>query len=250
MNRNTVFSRGDEMKLNVIFLEAGVNVIPVKYRSHPEHVAFKKKFTGKHSPILLDKNFHVNVTKKLGEKRGRLDLVHRALLTALDHPIKTLMTPDDFKVIVHSSDDFVLEFMSWTRIPRHYWRFYHLINKIVHEKKDSISNEGVTLIKFIKQKSAKKYLSKVQENAINVVMSADAKDLLSPRKTEQLLSQAKEYNQVLNIYIGAFEKGSFNESTMPGNAKLFKIHEDVLSTSLVTCLTLSLFFDALKKQIV
>ena len=119
--------------LHFILAESALELVPKEIR-HSQAVASDSRRRGMEPErVLLDRSFHHSAMARLkgGEKRGRPDLVHVALLSATGTP---LFLEGEMKVYVHTCGDVVLEVKEGTRIPKSYLRFRGLAEKLLAEK--------------------------------------------------------------------------------------------------------------------
>jgi rRNA small subunit pseudouridine methyltransferase Nep1 len=85
------------MNINIILLEAGIELVPKEIVNHPSVVKNAKRRKKKPEDTLLDISLHYHAMKKLENvhKRGRPDIIHQALLIMLTDP----MIKGDFYII-------------------------------------------------------------------------------------------------------------------------------------------------------
>lgn len=79
--------------------------------------------------LILDSNYHHGPMKRLedSDRRGRPDIVHVCLLTALDSPLNR---EGHLRLYVHTRHEGVIDVDPHTRIPRSYNRFVGLIEQL------------------------------------------------------------------------------------------------------------------------
>ncbi len=108
--------------LIILLAESALELIPVELAKEREVVNDGQKRRKKWQEILLDSSKHQHAIRKLKnfEKRGRPDLIHFALLMALD---SGLNSHDQLKIFVHTIDNKLLSFDQELRLPRIYNRF-------------------------------------------------------------------------------------------------------------------------------
>ena len=82
--------------------------------------------------VLLDQNLHAAAMGKLedGKRRGRPDLVHLALLVALESPIAKAGA---LEVAIHTRHDVLVRLKPDVRLPRSESRFQGLMSKVLAE---------------------------------------------------------------------------------------------------------------------
>ena len=119
--------------LSFVLAESALELVPREVRGSPAVASDSKRRGVDPSGILLDRSFHHSAMARLrdGEKRGRPDLVHAALLSVAGTP---LYLDGGAKVFVHTYPDLVLEIAEKTRLPKNYVRFRGLMEKALSEK--------------------------------------------------------------------------------------------------------------------
>ncbi|HLE34682.1 MAG TPA: ribosome biogenesis protein [Nitrososphaerales archaeon] len=135
--------------LSLIIAEAALETVPkqiAKQSSVVKHAARKGKPA---EEILLDRSYHHNAMLKLenGERRGRPDLVHFALLEATSTPLyqKNLL-----KVYIHTIANKVIFLGENVRLPKSYFRFEGLIEDLFENGKVSSGSKMLMDLKDMK----------------------------------------------------------------------------------------------------
>ncbi|QQG48451.1 MAG: ribosome biogenesis protein [archaeon] len=121
------------MKLTFVLAESALELVPEGLRKHPAVASDSRRRGVEAGGILLDRSFHHAAMEKLrdGEKRGRPDLVHAAVLSVTGTP---LYLDGMVKLYVHTYPDIVLEIAEETRIPKSYERFRGLMEQGLREE--------------------------------------------------------------------------------------------------------------------
>lgn len=109
----------------MILAESALEPIPDQMMDHP--TVRKRHRTGRQQ--LLDISWHWAAMKGLQnvEKRGRPDLVHFAVLSALSSP---LYRQGKMRFYIHTVQDKTIHFARDVRIPRSYHRFEGLLSEL------------------------------------------------------------------------------------------------------------------------
>ena len=134
---------------NIILAKSALELIPEEIKDR-----IKKSRVYKYS--ILDSNYHYRAMEGLKDKemRGRPDIVHISLLTILDSPINH---EKKLNIYIHTYDDKVLKINPETRLPRNYFRFLGVMEKVLKgEKNPLIKMEEKTLEELLNEISAKK----------------------------------------------------------------------------------------------
>ena len=118
--------------LTLILAEAELELVPESIKMHPQVQRAAQSRDRRAVRTLLDASLHHEAMRALPEheRRGRPDLVHFALLLALD---SALNQADQLRVVVHTRHDQRLAVHPDTRLMRNYPRFVGLVEKLFRE---------------------------------------------------------------------------------------------------------------------
>lgn len=110
--------------------ESALELVPKEAWKSPSVASDARRRGVEPSRILLDRSFHHSAMLKMrdGDRRGRPDLVHTTLLCVAGTP---LYLDGKAKAYVHTLDGRVLEFRERTRLPKSYFRFRGLMEKLL-----------------------------------------------------------------------------------------------------------------------
>ncbi len=208
------------MKLNFVLAESALELVPKEILKSPAVASDSRRREADAARILLDRSLHHSAMARLrdSEKRGRPDLVHAALLSVTGTP---LYLDGSVRVFVHTNQDVVLELAEKTRIPKSYFRFRGLAEKLLSERSD----EGLV----------KAYPAGMRE-LLQRTISPDRVFGLSVqgRQTgpEEL---AKSIVDAKNpcVIVGGFPRGHFSQETLALVDELVRIHERPLEAHVV-----------------
>ena len=134
------------MTLHLVLAESALELVPDEIRNTPAVKSDARRRATDPSAILLDRSIHHSSMLRLnrGLKRGRPDLVHAAILSATGTP---LFINGQLRVYVHTNQDLVLQIEAGTRIPKNYFRFRGLAEKLLVERPETglvkVSHAGV-----------------------------------------------------------------------------------------------------------
>lgn len=200
--------------------EAAIERVPAEIVNHSAVASRARKLGLKASETLLDRNYHHAAMKGLQEswKRGRPDIVHFALMEALDTP---LFASGGLDVYIHTYNDKIISIASSLRIPKSYFRF-----------------EGVAVSLFrnsvIKSDDGKTLLEMRDGTLLELVhhIEADSVVGLSSTGVQSSAEQVVANNNVDHcaFVVGAFPKGHFSERT----TQLFNCTYSIQNTGLET----------------
>ncbi|MGD0145440.1 MAG: ribosome biogenesis protein [Nitrososphaerales archaeon] len=208
------------VKLNFVFAESAIELVPKEILRSPAVVNDSRRRGVDASRILLDRSLHHSSMGRLrdSEKRGRPDLVHAALLSVTGTP---LYLDGSVSVFIHTNQDVVLELAEKTRIPKSYFRFRGLVEKLLSE----MSDEGLV----------KAYGAGIPE-LLRKTISPDRVFGLSVQGRQsgpEELAKAIVAAKKPCVVVGGFPHGHFSQETLALVDELVRIHERPLEAHVV-----------------
>ena len=190
--------------ISLVLAESSIELVPAKIQSHPSVVRHAKRLGRLPSEILLDNAWHFAAMRDLDcqIKRGRPDIVHFSILTAVATPLYQM---DKMRLYIHTINDKVICFGSGVRIPKSYHRFTGIMHNLYRD--DHIrSNESTTLLELHHDMSMPKLLQQINPT-VTIGLS-----------TQGVLSTCGDIGTTIPdnacIIIGGFQKGHFSDSTL------------------------------------
>jgi rRNA small subunit pseudouridine methyltransferase Nep1 len=157
--------------LTLVLAEAEIELMPTELCRHPSVLAHARQRGKPPSQILLDSNYHHAAMTNLpeGRRRGRPDITHLFLLTALESIVNK---QSQLKVLVHTRNDIVISIDPKTRIMRNYERFLGLMEQlfekqVVPDKKQPLLSlqQNVTLKQILEQEQADVVIALLKDGA-------------------------------------------------------------------------------------
>jgi rRNA small subunit pseudouridine methyltransferase Nep1 len=115
--------------LTVVLAEAELEMVPSELVHHPAVIGHARQRGKQPARILLDSNYHHTAMNTLfeGRRRGRPDMAHLFLLTALE---SIANKQGLLKVLVHTRNNEMITVHPETRIMRNYERFLGLMEQL------------------------------------------------------------------------------------------------------------------------
>jgi len=208
------------VKLSFVLAESALELVPKEIQRSPAVASDSRRRGIEASKILLDRSLHHSAMARLrdSEKRGRPDLVHAALLSVTGAP---LYLDGSVRVFVHTNQDVVLELAERTRIPKSYFRFRGLVEKLLSERSD----EGLV----------KAYGAGVRE-LLRKTISPDRVFGLSVQGRQTGPGElAKAIVAAKNpcVIVGGFPHGHFSQETLAVVDALVRVHERPLEAHVI-----------------
>ena len=207
-------------KLNFVLAESALELVPKEILRSPAVASDSRRRGVDGSRILLDRSLHHSAMARLrdSEKRGRPDLVHAALLSVTGTP---LYLDGSVRVFIHTNQDAVLELAERTRIPKSYFRFRGLAEKLLSERSD----EGLV----------KAYGAGIRELLRRKVSPGRTFGLsVQGRQTgPEELAKAIMAEKNPCVVVGGFPHGHFAQETLALVDELVRIHERPLEAHVV-----------------
>jgi rRNA small subunit pseudouridine methyltransferase Nep1 len=183
--------------LKVLLVGAELELVPPEIAGHPS-VRLNLQAGRKPSDVLLDQNLHATASRQLpdGERRGRPDIVHYALLNLLESPVAKA---GQLEVAVHTRDNELIRIRTDTRLPRGEARMHGLLAKVLRDgrsqdKDPLIWVEGTRTPAEVLESFARGPVLRLDEGG-SAVAPADV--------------AAKATNGDLTLVLGAFPSGDF-----------------------------------------
>jgi len=210
--------------LILILTESALETVPQGLRRHPSIQRHSKR-RGKHPQfLLLDRSYHHTAMKTLeeGEKRGRPDIIHFALLEALSSPLNK---EGLLQTYVHTIQDYVITVKPETRLPRNYLRFVGLVEQLFESGRVPLS--GPALLK-LEHKTMPQLLREIKPNYVTVFSRKGKCRLL-----EETVSRLSDKERPA-VVIGGFPHGHFSETIIRLAKEVICIDQKMLEAWTVT----------------
>jgi rRNA small subunit pseudouridine methyltransferase Nep1 len=177
--------------------------VPREIAGHAAVKNHARRLGLKPSEILLDRSYHHAAMGKLedGNKRGRPDIVHFALMEALSTP---LFTKGMVRVYVHTIDEKLISISDNLRIPKSYFRFERLMGGLFRDKIVK-SDKGAVLME-ISDGTLADLLDSIKPARVIGLSTTGVQGTAEKAVAENLADDCA-------FVIGGFPRGHFSEST-------------------------------------
>ncbi len=213
-----------EKLLVLILAESALELVPRELWKRPSVVKHASSKGKKVSEILLDRSYHHSAMLRLKDpdKRGRPDIVHFSLLEATSSPLymKGLM-----EIYVHTINDEVIKLGKSVRLPKAYFRFEGLMEKLFKEMKIVSSNNEALL--EMKKQSFKELISEIKPSIIIGLSRLGEKN-----NFEGVAKELSKYDKP-SFVVGGFPIGHFSLNTSLNFDRLYSCHELPLEAHMV-----------------
>ncbi|MBI2077499.1 MAG: 16S rRNA methyltransferase [Euryarchaeota archaeon] len=204
--------------LHLGLVDAELELVPKRLAGHPQVVEAARRFGSSPTKMLLDSSLHYAAMRDLdgGDRRGRPDLAHLFLLTALESIPNKL---GQLRVFVHTRHDELIRIEPRTRLVRNYNRFCGLVQQLFER---GAVGEPDPLLTLEKKRPLDDVLKATPHERLIVLDPAGA-----AKPPRELFSQRDEESDVVAL-IGGFPSGDYR-SPIPAGAERVSIHPDALA---------------------
>ena len=207
--------------LTLVLAEAEIELMPAELAHHPAVIAHARQRRKQPTQILLDSNYHHSAMTNLpeGRRRGRPDITHLFLLTALESIVNK---KGQLHVIIHTRNDNVITVNPETRIMRNYERFLGLIETLF--EKHVVPDEKQPLLSLQPNIPLKQAIEQVQADVI-ITFSKDGSSVILPDYFKELKKQKKQH---LLCIVGGFPSGKFHTDLKTIATADFSLYPEML----------------------
>ncbi len=160
------------------------------------------------------------------EKRGRPDILHRSLLTALD---SVLARENRLRLFVHTSADAIIDVKPQTRLPRRFTRFTGLMEQLLLTKR--VPPQGPILMQLRRRKLAVQ-IQRLKPSC-TFLLTEEGKPTPPMELAQMICSEDKPL-----VMIGGFPHGSFTSTTIELAERTVCIYPASLSASTIVGIVL------------
>jgi len=208
--------------LILVLAESALETVPEGLWTHSSVQRYGKLRRKLPGLVLLDRSYHHSAMKTLtmGEKRGRPDIVHFALLEALGSPLnkEKLLT-----VNVHTFNDYVISVNPETRLPRNYSRFVSLMEQLFEFRRIPL-NEAETPLLSLKKQTLTQLMHEIQPSYV-LALSRIGKSMTLEAAVSKLAGERQPV-----VLVGGFPRGHFSKATTKLADEVVCIDKEMLET--------------------
>jgi rRNA small subunit pseudouridine methyltransferase Nep1 len=207
--------------LTLVLAEAEVERIPEEILRHPAIIAYARQKGKNPAQLILDSNYHHAAMNNLpeGRRRGRPDITHLFLLTALESIVNK---QGHLAIMVHTRNNDVIQVDPKTRIMRNYERFLGLLEHLYQTQ--VVPEKNHPLLTLHHNVSLPHVIEKAEANAV-IVFSKQGKSLPLPQYFAGMKQQQKWH---LLCLVGGFPSGSFQTDLTTIATDYLSLYSDML----------------------
>jgi rRNA small subunit pseudouridine methyltransferase Nep1 len=207
--------------LTLMLAEAEIELMPVELARHPAVIAHARQRRKQPTQILLDSNYHHLAMTNLpeGRRRGRPDITHLFLLTALESIVNK---KGQLNILIHTRNNMVITVNPETHIMRNYERFLGLIETLF--EKHVVPDEKQPLLSLRQNISLKQAIEQVQADIV-ITFSKDESSVILSDYFKELQKQKKRH---LLCIIGGFPSGKFHTDLKTIATDNFSLYPEML----------------------
>ncbi len=207
----------------MVLAEAELELMPPELCRHPAVLAHAKQRGKPPAHIILDSNYHHAAMASLpeGRRRGRPDITHLFLLTALESIVNK---QGHLQVIVHTRNDMGIMIHPETRIMRNYERFLGLMEQLF--EKHVVPNQKQPLLSLQPNLTLRQIIEQQQADAI-IVLSKDGTSVVMQEYFKELKKQKKHH---IVCIVGGFPSGKFHADIKSIATDVISLYPDMLPT--------------------
>ncbi|MEM3045609.1 MAG: 16S rRNA methyltransferase [Candidatus Bathyarchaeia archaeon] len=212
--------------LHLVLAESALELIPPELWSHPEvrRDAARRRLSP--GSMLLDRSYHHRAMLRLpnAERRGRPDIVHFALLSALGTPLSMV---GELRVHVHTLGNLVVEVSPSTRLPRNYLRFKGLFEQALKEGRAPPGGASLPLLTVREQRIDELLAELSPSKAIGLSRLGE------PMPLSEVAGHLASSGNTAAI-VGGFPRGHFTDETKRMLNEVYAIDPAPLEAWVVT----------------
>lgn len=208
--------------LTLLLADSELELVPDEVKTHPSVQAAAQRRGVRAGRTLLDSSAHHAAMRAMpeGERRGRPDLVHLFLLSAMD---SVLNLEGGLRVLVHTRHDGLVTIAPETRIMRSYDRFCGLMEQLFREGRAG-PKDGPDLLKL---EPGVPLAEAVKRSGAEHVVALDTGPEVV-RLDEALPPLARAHAHVA-VILGGFPRGAYRSALEGVAQERWSIHPQMLS---------------------
>ena len=207
--------------LTLVLAESELEMIPQEILRHPAIVSYAQQREKEPARIVLDSNVHHRAMEHLpeGRRRGRPDIVHLFLLTALESVVNK---SGQLNILIHTRHNDVITVSPETRIMRSDDRFIGLIEQLFEHQ--VVPKETHPLLKLRHHMTLPQVVEDATADHI-ITCSKTGKTTCLPTYFKDL--QQRQPHHIVCI-VGGFPSGSFQTDVTAISDDVISMYKEML----------------------
>lgn len=202
------------LALTLVLAESAIELVPNQIAGHPAIIGTAKKKGKNPHRLILDRSYHHSAILRLGPSgtgRGRPDIAHLSLLTALGSPLNI---DGALRCFVHTRNDHIITVDPRARLPRNTDRFTSLLEKLYE---DSVVPPSGRPLMSLKQQPLSAFLD---EQSPDLVVALTTKG--SPKTMDRVAEELRQAQKPILI-VGGFPTGHFSPATTKVASGIYRV---------------------------
>lgn len=221
-------------KIRIVIVEASVEKVPKELHKHPSIISDSKRRRRNPDKILLYLPIHYSAMLSKGmevRKRGRPDILHRLLITILDHPLNK---KGYIELYFHTINDQVYWVNPVTRPPLHYYGFEGLMIQLLEKGRVPPTDNKEPLIKKM-------------DKGIEEILTGDRRRVYALEREGMNIREISGEELLGNtLIIGGFQRGAYREDIEALIEYKVSLAHETLKASTAACMALTILYQSLK----
>jgi rRNA small subunit pseudouridine methyltransferase Nep1 len=207
--------------LTLVLAEAEVELMPDEISRHPAVIGHARQRGKQPRQILLDSNYHHAAMTNLseGRRRGRPDIAHLFLLTALESIVNK---QGQLNISIHTRHDQVITIDPQTRIMRNYERFLGLLEQLFENH--DVPNKKQPLLSLQEHVSLKQVIEESHADSV-IALSSEGTPVVLQQYFSTLKKQKKQH---LLCIVGGFPSGQFHADIKTIANEIISLYSEML----------------------
>lgn len=209
----------------LFIVEASLEIVPEELWRERSVINEARRRGRKPGEMLLNMSKHYAALKKLGDldKRGRPDISHLSLLTALDSPLNLM---GKLQVYLHTRNGEIIHVNSEVNLPRNYERFEGLCVALLRDS--HVPKEKPYLMEVVKG-DLSTIVDRLRLNML-IALSTQGRTVDLPCFLRSALRTPK-----LGFMVGGFQRGGFSPKTASLADDTIRLSSYPLSSHVAIC---------------
>jgi rRNA small subunit pseudouridine methyltransferase Nep1 len=207
--------------LTLVLAEAEVELMPAELCNHPAVIGHARQRGKQPRKILLDSNYHHAAMTHLpeGRRRGRPDITHLFLLTALESIVNK---QGQLNIRIHTRHDQMITVNPTTRIMRNYERFLGLLEQLFEAH--VVPDNRQPLLSLQENVPLKQVIEEQHADHV-IALSKDGTPVILPQYFKKIKTQKTHH---LLCVIGGFPSGQFHTDIKTITTEVISLYPEML----------------------